>query len=89
MNNQTYRTKSFCKIDDATIKVIRDDQIKRQQYLLKENNNEETIAKVYIDKEHKDEEIANQIRSATTMARYVPNKMSNMTKKKPQNAIEY
>ena len=32
MNNQTYRSKSFSKIDDATINVIRDDEIKRQQY---------------------------------------------------------
>ena len=32
MNNQTYRSKSFSKIDDVTINVTRDDEIKRQQY---------------------------------------------------------
>ena len=32
MNNQTYRSKSYSKIDDTKINVIRDDEIKRQQY---------------------------------------------------------
>ena len=32
MNNQTYRSQSFSKIDSATINVIADDEIKRQQY---------------------------------------------------------